>query len=320
MTSPNAITTNQVPPEVRVYYDRLLLKLATPALIYDKFAQRRTIPMNSGDTLIFRRYGTLNAATTPLTEAVTPPGASESVIDFSAQISWYGSFMIVSDVVQYTVQDRVLHELTKVLSLQLGLTLDTLARDMMVSTASTIACSHGTNGNNPTEINDTDFQIVQRALRQGNAEFLTPLVEGSLKFATAPCRPSFWGFMSVDQEMDLEAVSSFNAVANYSNQSATLAAEWGQTRNIKWITSTNGFNDGGDPAIYSSFVLGREAYGIVKLGAMQAQLIVKPLGSAGTTDALDQRSSVGFKVPWGGRLLNDNWIARVTATLQTNFS
>lgn len=320
MTSPNAITTNQVPPEVRVYYDRLLLKLATPALIYDKFAQRRTIPMNSGDTLIFRRYGTLNAATTPLTEAVTPPGASESVIDFSTQISWYGSFMIVSDVVQYTVQDRVLNELTKVLSLQLGLTLDTLARDMMVSTSSTIACSHGINGNTPTEITDTDLQIVQRALRQGNAEFLTPMIEGELKFGTAPSRQSFWGFMSVDQEMDLEAVTSFNAVANYANQSTTLMAEWGQTRNIRWLTSTNGFNDGGDPAIYSSFVLGREAYGVVKLGAMQAQLIVKPLGSAGTTDALDQRSSVGFKVPWGGRILNDNWIARVTATLQTNFS
>lgn len=320
MTSPNAITTNQVPPEVRVYYDRLLLKLATPALIYDKFAQRRTIPMNSGNALIFRRYGTLNAATTPLSEAITPPGASESVIDFSAQISWYGSFMIVSDVVQYTVQDRVLNELTKVLSLQLGLTLDTLARDMMVSTASTIACSHGTNGATPTEINDTDFQIVQRALRQGNAEFLTPHIEGENKFGTGPSRPSFWGFMSVDQEMDLEAVSSFQSVSNYANQSSTLMAEWGQTRNIRWCTSTNGFNDGGDPAIYSSFVLGREAYGVVKLGAMQAQLIVKPLGSAGTTDALDQRSSVGFKVPWGGRILNDNWIARVTATLQTNFS
>lgn len=319
MTSPNAITTNQVPPEVRVYYDRLLLKLATPALNYDKFAQRRTIPMNSGDTLIFRRYGTLNAATTPLTEAVTPPGASETVIDFSAQISWYGSFMIVSDVVQYTVQDRVLNELTKVLSLQLGLTLDTLARDMMVSTASTIACSKGGNGYNPTEITDLDLQLVQRALRQGNAEFLTPIVEGENKFGTAPSRQSFWGFMSVDAEIDLENVSSFNSVANYANQTTTLQAEWGQTRNIRWLTSTNGYSNGASPNVYSSFVLGREAYGIVKLGAMQAQLIVKPLGSAGTTDALDQRSSVGFKVPWSGRLLNDNWIARVTHTLLYGF-
>jgi hypothetical protein len=44
------------------------------------------------------------------------------------------------------VQDRVLNEATKVLSLQLGLTIDTLIRDMMVSTASTIVASHGLNG------------------------------------------------------------------------------------------------------------------------------------------------------------------------------
>lgn len=307
-------TTNNIPPEVRVYYDRLLLKIATPALVYDKFALRRTIPMNSGDTLIFRRYGTLNAASTPLVESITPPGTAASVIDFSTQISWYGAYMVVSDVVQYTVQDRVLNELTKVLSLQLGLTLDTLIRDMMVGTASTIACTGGQNGNTPTEITDPDVLRIQKALRQGNAEFLTPIVEGENKFGTAPSRASFWGFMSVDLEDDLEQVSSFNSVANYANQTTTLMAEWGQTRNIRWLTSTNGFNDGASPPVYSSFVLGREAYGVVKLGAMQAQLIVKPLGSAGTADAIDQRSSVGWKVPFSTRLLNDNWLARVTST------
>lgn len=307
-------TTNNIPPEVRVYFDRLLLKIATPALLYDKFALRRVIPMNSGDTMIFRRYGTLSAATTPLIEGITPPGTSASTIDFSTQISWYGAFMIVSDVVQYTVQDRVLNELTKVLSLQLGLSLDTLIRDMMIGTASTIACSHGQNGLTPTEITDEDFMTVQKALRQGNAEFLTPLVEGSDKFGTAPSRESFWGFMSTDLEDDLERVSSFNSKANYSNQTTTLMAEWGQTRNIRWLTSTNGFHDNSANPIYSSFVMGKEAYGVVKLGAMQAQLFVKPLGSSGTSDALDQRSSVGWKVPFATRLLNDNWLARVTST------
>jgi len=120
--------------------------------------------------------------------------------------------------------------------------------------------------------------------------------------------------MSTDLEDDLERVASFNSVANYANQQTTLMAEWGQTRNIRWITSTNGFSNGANPNVYSSFVMGREAYGVVKLGAMQAQLIVKPLGSAGTADAIDQRSSVGWKVPFSTRLLNDNWLARVTST------
>jgi len=49
----------QLPPEVRTYFDRLLLALARPYFIYDLFAQKRQIPLNSGDQMVFRRYGTL---------------------------------------------------------------------------------------------------------------------------------------------------------------------------------------------------------------------------------------------------------------------
>ena len=64
-----AITTlTQLPPEVRTYFDRMLLTLARPYFIYDLFAQKRQIPLNSGDQMVFRRYGTLSAATIPLTD------------------------------------------------------------------------------------------------------------------------------------------------------------------------------------------------------------------------------------------------------------
>lgn len=56
-----AITTlTQLPPEVRTYFDRMLLTLARPYFIYDLFAQKRQIPLNSGDQMVFRRYGTFN--------------------------------------------------------------------------------------------------------------------------------------------------------------------------------------------------------------------------------------------------------------------
>lgn len=136
-------TTAQVPPEVRTYFDRLLLTLARPYYIYDMFAQKRTIPLNSGDQMIFRRYATLSAATVPIQDGTTPPGDSLAVTDFSTQIQWYGNFVVITDQVQFTVQDRVLNEATRVLSLQLGLTIDTLIRNMMVATASSISCSNG---------------------------------------------------------------------------------------------------------------------------------------------------------------------------------
>jgi N4-gp56 family major capsid protein len=311
-----AITTlTQLPPEVRTYFDRLLLTLARPYFIYDLFAQKRQIPLNSGDQLVFRRYGTLTAATVALTDGQTPPGDQLNVTDFKAQISWYGSFVTISDQVQYEVQDRVLNEATKVLSLQLGLTIDTLIRDMMVPTASTIACSNGLNGNTPTEITDADIQTAVIALRQGNARLMTNPLPGMDRFGTSPIRSSYWGFMPVEMQADLEAVSSFISAANYPNQTNALEAEWGSTRNVRWLMNTNGYNNGASPAVFSSFILGQEAYGVVRLGAKEAEFIVKPLGASGTADPLNQRGTVGYKYPFTTRILNDNWITRLTATL-----
>jgi N4-gp56 family major capsid protein len=213
------------------------------------------------------------------------------------------------------VQDRVLNEATKVLSLQLALTIDTLIRDMMVSTASVIACTAGVNGNTPTEVTDADIQRVVVALRQGNARLMTNPLPGQNKFGTAPVRASYWGFMSVDMQSNLESVSSFISSANYPNPMDALEAEWGSTRNVRWLLNTNGFSNGATPNVYSSFVLGQEAYGVVRLGAKEAEFIVKPLGASGTADPLNQRGTVGYKYPFSTRLLNDNWISRLTATL-----
>jgi N4-gp56 family major capsid protein len=219
-----------------------------------------------------------------------------------------------TDQVQFSVQDRVLNEATKVLSLQLGLTIDTLIRDMMVSTASTILCSNGLNGQTPTEITDADIQIAIIALRQGNARLMTNPLPGENKFGTAPVRASYWGFMSVDLQDDLEAVSSFISAANYPNPMNALEAEWGSTRNCRWLLNTNGYSNGASTNVYSNFLLGQEAYGVVRLGAKEAEFIVKPLGASGTADPLNQRGTVGYKYPFATRILNDNWITRLTCT------
>jgi N4-gp56 family major capsid protein len=264
--------------------------------------------------MVFRRYGTLTAATVPLTDGQTPPGDQLSVTDFLAQIQWYGDFVTITDQVQYVVQDRVLNEATKVLSLQLGLTIDTLIRDMMVSTSSVINCTHGGNGNTPTELTDEDIQLAVIALRQGNARLMTNPLPGENKFGTAPVRSSYWGFMSVDLQDDLEAVSSFISVANYPNPLNGLEAEWGSTRNVRWLLNTNGYSTSASPPVYSSFILGQEAYGVVRLGAKEAEFIVKPLGASGTADPLNQRGTVGYKYPFATRILNDNWITQLLAT------
>jgi len=264
--------------------------------------------------MVFRRYSTLTAATVPIQDGTTPPGDALSVTDFSTQIKWYGNFVVITDQVQFTVQDRVLNEATRVLSLQLGLTIDTLIRNMMIATASSILCSNGTNGGTPTEITTADIKTAVRALRLGNARLMTKPIPGENRFATSPVRSSYWGFMDVSIQNDLEACADFLSAANYPNPMDALEAEWGSTNNVRWLLSTNGYSTSDAIPVWSNIILGQEAYGVVKLGSKEAEFIVKPLGSAGTSDPLNQRGSVGYKYPFATRLLNDNWITRLLST------
>lgn len=189
---------------------------------------------------------------------------------------------------------------------------------MMVATASAIYCSQGVNNQNATEITTADIKIAVKALRLGNARLMTKPIMGENRFATSPVRSSYWGFMDVNIQNDLEACADFLSAANYPNPMDALEAEWGSTNNVRWLLSTNGITSGVSTPdsypIWNNIIVGQEAYGVVKLGSKEAEFIVKPLGSSGTSDPLNQRGSVGYKYPFATRLLNDNWITRLLST------
>ncbi|MEA4869497.1 MAG: N4-gp56 family major capsid protein [Christensenella sp.] len=65
--------------------------------------------------------------------------------------------------------------------------------------------------------------------------------------------------------------------------------------------------------IHATLVFGADAYGIIDVdGEGCLQTIVKPVGSGGASDPLDQRATVGAKVTaYTARILNNLWIVRV---------
>jgi len=61
-----------------------------------------------------------------------------------------------------------------------------------------------------------------------------------------------------------------------------------------------------------TIVIGRDAYGIPDIaGSSKPQTIVKPLGSSGVEDALNQRASVGWKAYLAACRLDELCILRV---------
>ncbi len=305
----NLTTTAVVDPAVGIFYERTLLQPATPKYIYAEHGQKFSIKRKAGNTIKMRRYARYPAATTPLTEGITPNGHKQSMVDILAQVSQYGDFAIITDVVDLTVEDPNITIEVDRQNDQMQNTIDQLTRNAIVNSASSLTCSNGTPTG--TLLNKTDIDTARGTLRGQDADFMTEWMRGQTGQGTSPIRPSFIGLADTDLEDDLEGVSGFKSSANYPGAQNIHAAEWGNTGNVRWLTSSQGFVSSGN---YSNPIIGKRAFGVIDINGGNAKAIIKGFGSSGTADPLNQRATVAWKMWQVARILNDAFILVLICT------
>ena len=93
---------------------------------------------------------------------------------------------------------------------------------------------------------------------------------------------------------------------------SSVTDEWITTQTLKIVPSGGASN--GDE-VHASIIYGQDAFGMVKLngkGKPNIQIIVKPLGSSGSDDPLNQRGTIAWKVPFFAcAVLQDDFIVRI---------
>lgn len=83
-------TTTQVSDAVNNWLADELLTRAYPYFVHALWGQVQDIPRNNSSTVKFRRYTNLTAATTALTEGISPNGSQLAITDVTAQVAQYG--------------------------------------------------------------------------------------------------------------------------------------------------------------------------------------------------------------------------------------
>jgi N4-gp56 family major capsid protein len=315
----NLTTTTQVDPAVATFYDRVLLKRGLPFLVHNKFAQTRSLASKTGNTMKFRRYSSLAVAKTPLAEGVTPPGQQLGKTDLLAQISQYGDYVHITDVVDLTVEDKVLTEAAELLGEQFGETIDELTRDILSACASATEAAAGGNAKTPTEITSVDIKKIVRTMLGNKAKMITRVISGTSAVGTTPVRASYWGILHTDLIIDLEDGTNcpdFVPVSKYPNQKDVQEYEWGTAGgNVRWLVTQKGDIYATSPYDkYSCFIIGQDAYGAIDLKGGTVKSIVKAFGSGGTADPLNQRATSGWKTFYVARILNDNFMHNLKVT------
>jgi N4-gp56 family major capsid protein len=318
-------TIAQVAPGVQAFYDRNLLSRAQPADVHGRFGQKRPISTRSGNQIKFRRYSQLAVATTALTEGATPTGSSLAVTDMTATLAQYGDFVTLSDMVSLTNQDSVVTEATDVLGDQAGTTVDQVRRDVLVA-GTNVSYASGVANRLAlvNKLSGADLDKAIRFLKNQNAKFMKEGIPPSDGVGTGAIRKAFVGIVHPDVEYDLEAITGFKPVSDYPSQMAVMEDEIGAYKNIRFVSSTNakvfadattvltaGFKGVTKNDAYMTLIIAAEAYGVCPLSGQALNTYVKALGSAGSADPLEQRSTVGWKATTTTQILNQAWMIRI---------
>lgn len=292
--------------EQKNFYDRTLLSRLLPFLTYAQYGQKRSLPRSEGDTVQFRRFNALAAATTPLTEGTVPSGNTLSVSAVNATVAQYGDFIQISDKLDFAGIDPVLTETAQLLGEQAGLTIDTIVRDI-VTAGTTVQYANGRTSRATVAAGDnltgTEVKKAVRTLRRNNAQ---PLVDGK----------HYIGLIGPNAEYDLMSDSTWCDVSKYAASTQIFDGELGSLYGVRFIRT-------GNPKVYTgsgasgidvtaTMILGRDAYGVVDVeGSSRPQVIIKELGSAGTADPLNQMASAGWKVAFAAVRLNELAMVRI---------
>jgi len=314
---------------IQAFYDRNTLERAQPMLIHDKFGQKRPIPKGQGLAIKFRRYEAFTVATTPLTEGTTPAGQDMTKTDVTLTLAQYGDFTKLTDMVIETNLDPMVTEATDVLGEQMGLTLDTIYRNVLI-TGTSLRRANAVAARNLiiTKIEENDLEAVERALRSNNAKRFTNLIKASTSVGTYGIRPAYWAIVHTDTIKDLEALTGYKSVAEYANQTGVMESEEGSFRGIRFVSTTNAkiWADLGGTAVtnglkyttantacdvYGTLVFGMDAYGVCPLTSLTSKSIVKAVGSAGADDPLNQYGTVGWKATTVCGILNNSFMYRI---------
>ena len=307
--------TGSLSAEMKTFYEKRLLDQAEPLLVHNQFGDKYPIPAGSGKKIEFRKYSALPKALTALTEGVTPAGNSLTVTTVEGTVKQYGDWIQLSDMLQMTAIDNNVVQATKLLSSQAGRTLDTVTREVLAGGTNVIYAPKVVDGAETEVLSRSTLTpecvltpfVVMRAAATLEA-MNTPKINGSYVLITHPyCRET------------LQESPGWLDVVKYKEGNNTFSGEIGKIGDVRVVTTSEAkiINDSTCPvvesttyySVFTSLLLGANAYGVTMLENGGLQHIVKQLGYG--EDPLNQRSSCGWKATSVAVRLCEEYMVRI---------
>ena len=292
-TITNVADQNQLSAEDKIFYERALIERLLPELNFYKDARKKKLPKNQGRTVNFRKFNSLTAPNSSLTEGITPDGNNLNVSVITATVKQEGDYVIISDLIQMTGIDPIITETSELLGEEAGQVMDDriqteLSKGTNVFFAGGATTRAGLEAASTKYLTGTDIKKIVKKLKNANAK----------RF------PDGFYHMQIDPDIayDLMNDSAWVDVSKYCQPEKMEKGELGKMHGMKLFETTNlkvvdSSSEASKIDVHIAFAYGKDSYDCIDLegGAGRPEIIVKPNGASGSADPLNQRASVGWK-------------------------
>mgnify|MGYP004538211279 CR=1 FL=1 len=299
MTSGSALSAG-----MQTYYNRELLRTFEPNLVHLQFGDEHRMPPHSGLVMNMRKLIPLETNTKALSEGDPGESVMLAETEVTVQLQQYGEYARCTDKLDLTHLDMDIMRRTKLFGDAGARSIDAVVREELAKCANVIYAGGKASR---AELTAAD-KLTSRELRKA--------VKTLKKNHAQTFGGYFVAIIGPDTMYDLQEDEAFVKVSQYQDKENIYTGEVGRLFGVRLVETTEAkiFEgagaDGADVA--SVIVLGQYAYGVTSLKGAKPRVIVKPAGSAGTADPLDQISTVGWKMDgFGAKLLQPEYAVRI---------
>ena len=303
-TDTNMTTSSALSAGMQTYYNRELLRTFEPNLVHLQFGDEHRMPPHSGLVMNMRKLIPLETNTKALSEGDPGESVMLAETEVTVELQQYGEYARCTDKLDLTHLDMDIMRRTKLFGDAGARSIDAVVREELAKCANVIYAGGKASR---AELTAAD-KLTSRELRKA--------VKTLKKNHAQTFGGYFVAIIGPDTMYDLQEDEAFVKVSQYQDKENIYTGEVGRLFGVRLVETTEAkiFEGAGASGadVASVIVLGQYAYGVTSLKGAKPRVIVKPAGSAGTADPLDQISTVGWKMDgFGAKLLQPEYAVRI---------
>lgn len=168
------VTTNEMSPGMKTYYDTEMLENMREKLVFAQFAKKYRLPANHGMTMEWRKWKTMPNIER-LQEGVIPPGRPFGQTATTASIAQHGAYLTISEQLDMKHIDDVIVGAQSELSHAAARTMDTIHRDGVLAGATNVLYADAVNKNDGyKKVEENPLAVYELSNFPEAANLLTP--------------------------------------------------------------------------------------------------------------------------------------------------